>query len=326
MDGRAWIWNGEMEPNDLELVSYSFPDPQEDEVLVENRAVALNPVDWKMLVSPLAVWEPGHIPGVDGAGIVVETGPGVSIPVGSRVAYFQGLERNGSFATHALVSTKALLSIPPNVSFADAASVPCPGLTAAQAIAKFPSVSGKDILITGGGAATGHYTVQIALGRGFRVWTTASPKHKPLLLRAGVAGTFDYHREDWRDELLHALAGRRLYAAVDTVSDQYARTLAPLIGYNGHLVCIHGRLNSPVTPPFGAAISLHEVALAPIYIHGSDEDWVELRKAGNKLLNSIAEGTMKSFGVVSFSFDELADALASFKSGAQQGKLVAELS
>ncbi|MFT4111278.1 zinc-binding dehydrogenase [Silvibacterium sp.] len=325
MDMKTWAWQGAPEPTDLKLIKKQLPSPKGEDVLIANKAVALNPVDWKALVWKALGWQPGHVPGVDGAGVAVACGPDARVPIGTRVAYHQDLQRDGSFATHTLVAAKALHPVPEEVSFLDTATVPCPGLTAWHAVNKIPVADGADLLIIGGGAAVGTFLVQLALKRGYRVWTTASPKHHAALFQSGVAGVFDYRTPAWQDELLKALKGERLYAAIDTVNEAHARSLAPLIGYNGHLVCIQDRLNTPAAPAFSTVISQHEVALGAIYRHGAGRDWEELHKASAELLRGIASGTMKAPAVSTIRFDELPHALATLKSGGQSGKLIAEL-
>lgn len=321
----GWAWNGSADPAALQRTEQSLADLAADDVLVENRAVALNPVDWKVIGSTTLGWQPGHIPGVDAAGVVVASGSGAQVSEGMRVMYHQDLMRDGSFATHTAVTAKALHLLPNSISFAEAATIPCPGLTVSQALAKVPDAPGRDVLVIGGGAATGTFLVQLAAQRDFRVWTTASPEHRAALLELGAFGVLDYHAEDWREALEKALEGRRLYAAFDTIGEEYARSLVPLIGYNGHLVCIQGRVNTPVMPAFSTVVSQHEVALGAIYRYGAREDWEQLHRLGAALLTQIAAGKLKTPPRTAFRFAELPQALAGLKSGSLRGKLVAEL-
>lgn len=325
MKRTGWSWKSSADPSALELTDSALPQLGADDVLVANRAVALNPVDWKVLGSTALGWKPGHVPGVDAAGVVIAVGAETDVAAGTRVMYHQSLRREGSFATHTAVAARALHIVPESVSFAEAATIPCPGLTVSQAIAKVPDAPGRDVLVIGGGASTGLFLVQLAVAHGYRVWTTASPAHQAVLLKLGAVGVLDYRDEGWRAKLEDALDGRRLYAAFDTVSEQNARTLVPLIGYGGHLVCIQDRLNAPVMPPFTTVVSQHEVALGAIYAYGAPEDWAQLRRMGTVLLSQVADGTMKTPRRESFRFEELAAALASLKAGTSRGKLVAEL-
>ena len=325
MKVKAWVWNEACEPVALSLVEQEIAAPQPGEVVIENKAVPLNPVDWKLVRSKTNGWQPGHIPGVDGAGVVVACGEHTNVPLGTRVAFHHDLNRNGSFATHTVVAARALLRLPDAVSFVDAATMPCPGLTGWQSVNKFPVVADRDVLIVGGASATGTYMIQLAVARGYRVWTTASGKNHARLLDLGAEGVFDYHDPEWREALMRGLDGWLLYAAIDNVGAKHAETLAPLINYNGHLVSICGRVAAPPLPAFTTVISLHEIALGAIHQYGRDHDWATLRESAAEILNGLASGTMKTPEIKSFEFERLNEALEALRKGTQEGKLVTEL-
>jgi NADPH2:quinone reductase len=322
---RAWVWDRRGEPGDLRLEHRHGQAPGPGEVVIENRAIGLNPVDWKMIEWGHAVWKPGHVPGVDGAGIVVAVGAGVSLQEGARVAYHQGLARDGSFAERCLVRADALLAVPSDVSFTLAAALPCPGLTAWQALAKLPAAHGRDMLVTGAGGSVGRILAQLSLRAGWRVFVTSSREHHAGLLALGVSAAFDYRDDDWQGSMLSVLGTRRLHAAIDTVSAESASALAPLLGYNGHLVCIQDRLQAPPLPPFSTAISLHEVALNSAHEHADVLDWRDWREAGDRLMSEVRTGGLSLPPARLFGFDALPEALALLKSGNRHGKLAVAL-
>ena len=133
----------------------------------------LNPVDWKICEWGHADWRQGTVPGVDGAGLVAAVGEGVDLPLGTRVAYHQSLSRDGSFAQYCLLDATLVMHIPANLDDAAAAAIPCPALTAWQALAKVADGASRDVLVVGAGGAVGFYLVQLAVQRGLRVWATA---------------------------------------------------------------------------------------------------------------------------------------------------------
>ncbi|WP_234896460.1 alcohol dehydrogenase catalytic domain-containing protein [Sinorhizobium meliloti] len=75
---KAWVHHETGTPDVLGLVDRPQPRPARGEVLVRNRAVGLNPVDWKFISWGHAAWKWPHIPGVDGAGEIVELGEGIA--------------------------------------------------------------------------------------------------------------------------------------------------------------------------------------------------------------------------------------------------------
>ncbi|WP_407642437.1 zinc-binding dehydrogenase [Arboricoccus pini] len=317
---KAWTWERFGEPAALVLREKPVPIPGTGEILVNNMIAALNPVDWKIIAAGHTAWKPGHVPGVDGVGQVVAIGDGVHLPLGTRVAYHQSLARDGSFAEYTCISADSALLVPPGLSDELAATVPCPGLTAWQALQKVPPLPGRDVLITGAGGAVGHFLMQMALARSWRVWVTASPKRHPQLLSLGVSGCFDYHDDAWQRQLEDRLEPRRLFAIFDTTGGAYAASLAPMIGYNGHLVCIQDRIETQPLPPFTTSVSLHEVALNAVYEHGTAQDWQDWREAGHEVLQMVAIGRLRSPRILVMPFSGLSCALELSKSRKIEGK------
>lgn len=322
---RAWGWTPGADLDGLELIDKPLPKPGPGQVLVANRAIALNPVDWKICEWGHADWRQGTVPGVDGAGLVAAVGEGVDLPLGTRVAYHQSLSRDGSFAQYCLLDATLVMHIPANLDDAAAAAIPCPALTAWQALAKVADGASRDVLVVGAGGAVGFYLVQLAVQRGLRVWATAGEKHHDRLRQLGVIGVFDYRAEDWQAHLQTALGERPLHALFDTVSGAHAASLACLLGYNGHLVCIQDRQETAPLPAFSTAISLHEVALNSIHAHGRLLDRQALKVEGERLLQMVAEGRLVMPQRLDFAFDALPRALRQLKEGHASGKWVTRL-
>ena len=119
-DWRGWVWPGGNTPHDLQDRYLTTEPLAPGTVLVQNAAIGLNPVDWKVLDSQI-----GKVPGVDGAGTVVAIGPEVEPRwLGARVAYHQSLQRPGSFAEFTPIAAQVLMRIPDAIDFATAAALP----------------------------------------------------------------------------------------------------------------------------------------------------------------------------------------------------------
>jgi len=324
-DYAAWTWTPGAGLDGLKQSRLPLPTPGPDEVLVANTAIALNPVDWKMIDWGRDDWLDGQVPGVDGVGMVIAVGNEVNLRAGARVAFHQSLTRGGSFAEYTLLRARAVYPVPDALDDATAASLPCPGLTAWQALEKLPACGNRDVLVTGAGGAVGYLLAQLALQRGLRVWVTAAAKHRDHLLQLGIAGVFDYRDAQWSAHLREVLGPRRLHGIFDTVSGNHAASLAPLLGYNGHLVCIQDRQESAPLPAFSNAISLHEVALNSIHAHGETLDWQALHHAAASLMQGVADGQLQAPAKQLFTFDELPEALRRLKSGEGSGKWISLL-
>ncbi|MFF7110067.1 zinc-binding dehydrogenase [Pseudomonas sichuanensis] len=322
---RAWGWTPDAGLDGLQLIDKPLPQPGPGQVLVANRAIALNPVDWKICEWGHADWRQGTVPGVDGAGIVAAVGEGVDLPLGTRIVYHQSLSRDGSFAEYCLLDADLVMQVPGNLEASAAAAVPCPALTAWQALAKVANGASGDVLVVGAGGAVGFYLAQLAVQRGLRVWATAGEKHHARLKQIGVIEVFDYRAGDWQAHLQAALGERPLHALFDTVSGVHAASLAHLLGYNGHLVCIQDRQEIAPLAAFSTAISLHEIALNSIHAHGRLLDRQALKVAGEHLLQMVAEGRLLAPERRDFAFEALPQALRQLKDGSASGKWVTRL-
>lgn len=308
---QAWGWQQGHSPLDLALETLQAAPLAPGEVWVRNEAIGLNPVDWKVLGRLDAV-TPGHVPGVDGAGVVVAVGEGVATDwIGQRVAYHQNLHRHGSFARYTPVAARALLRLPDTLDFATAASFPCPGLTAWLAIEKVPSRPGARLLISGAGGAVGLYLVQLVLARGFSVHTLCHARHASRLQALGVAQCHDS---------VEAMVGLDFYAVIDSSGAATAMQLASSLEANGHLVCIQGRVPQWPFPGFEQAISLHEVALGALHRHGCDAAWARLMSAGETMLAALANQHLQAESLISRDFSVLPQWLDELRQRSFSGK------
>lgn len=326
MKSKAWIWKGSPEPKDLSMEEKTIRNLQEDEVLVKNSFIGLNPVDWKLINHLYPKEKIGIVPGVDGAGIVVGVGNDMKkIRTGTRVCYHTDLNQDGSFSDFTIVKGHRVMYIPDRVSDITAAAFPCPGLTAWQGFSKLPKVKGGDILVNGAGGMVGNIITQLAVKAGARVYVTASPKHHPDLYNKGVVSAIDYKVENWKSALIQQLHERKLYAIFDMVSGKSATGLTDLLGYYGHIVSIQDRIDKNPIPPFTTSISLHEIALAAFHQYASDTQIAELMKDGEELLNQIGNNILNVAIPKVEIFSKLNLALQKLKENPSVGKTVIEI-
>ncbi|QWK80595.1 zinc-binding dehydrogenase [Ochrobactrum sp. BTU1] len=323
---KAWVHDTTGNPDILQLRDMPKPRPGRGEVLIRNQAIGLNPVDWKFIQWGHDAWSWPHIPGVDGAGEVEDTGEGVShVGVGARVAYHNDLLRPGSFAEYTVIPARAAIPLPDSLPFAAAAAIPCPGLTAQQAIDKVPLQPGAHVLVTGASGAVGGALLQLARGRGWIVHAIASASQADRLLSLGAATITDYRNDGWKQEWKRRTKYQILHAVFDMVSGAHAASLAPLLTANGHLVCIQDRQETAPLPAFTTTISLHEVGLNAMHAHACDNQWGQLVAAGSVIARQICEGLFDPQLIEAVQFDDLPAALSRLKEGPNPGNRVAVL-
>jgi NADPH2:quinone reductase len=142
----------------------------EDQVLIEVKASAVNPSDIKAATGlmPYAVFP--RTSGRDYAGIVIDGPAGM---IGREVFGSSGdlgIRRDGTHATHLAVEAEAIVEKPRNLSWAEAAGIGVPFVTAIEGFrrAGMPK-SGETVLVMGVNGKVGQAAVQIASWRGARV-------------------------------------------------------------------------------------------------------------------------------------------------------------
>nr|WP_285774186.1 zinc-binding dehydrogenase [Microtetraspora sp. NBRC 13810] len=150
-------------PQGIRLADVPEPEPRQNEALVRVGAVSLN-------FGELAFKDrrrPGDVLGNDAAGVVVRAAADGSGPAeGSRVATFGGV---GGWAELRAADTANLAVVPEGVDLGAAAALPAAGVTAAQAVRRLGTVTGRRVLITGASGGVGRFAVQLAARAGAHV-------------------------------------------------------------------------------------------------------------------------------------------------------------
>ncbi|GHB07563.1 alcohol dehydrogenase catalytic domain-containing protein [Salinicola rhizosphaerae] len=314
----AWVRGSGGKPEELHLEDLPLPQPERGCALIANDVIGLNPVDWKLLGNA----SPGHTPGCDGAGRVIAVGENVPKAwIGQRVAYHTSLGRPGSFAELTPVPVRALMRVPPELDLFTAATMPCPALTAWQAVHKIPDRKDAEILISGAGGAVGLYALQFARARGFSASVICGQRHHLRMKWMGAEGVFTTADDVVTEGLKH-----QFHAVIDTAGAEVAQQLAPCLKANGHLVCVLGRVEQWPSDPFSQTWSLHEVALGALHNFGDDRDWADLTRAGETILTELAEEKIIGEDVVIKPFSELPHHLEALRVRSFNGKALVRVS
>lgn len=292
------VWQFDTEGEPLISATKTFNLPAAGRITVQNYAIGINPVDWKFIENNPLNWQPGHTPGVDGAGVVVAIGQGVDKSwLGKRVAYHHSLTEDGSFADHSQVYANRVMVLPDSLAYSLAAALPCPLLTAWQAFSKIPLRKGAKVLLNGMGAVN-KLLAQMLSQAGFVVHVVSNSFTQQ---QATMMHVDFIHRQEPRE--------LSFYAIFDANGADCARRLVPLIEANGHIVSILGRIDTQVDAPFTRTISYHEVALGALHTYGDANQWQRLVKDGEMLLGQIAQQNIVVENPHKFDFAKLNDAL-----------------
>ncbi|KQR39321.1 zinc-binding alcohol dehydrogenase family protein [Microbacterium sp. Leaf159] len=215
-----------------DLVVRDAPMPRIDpgQLLVEVRAVAVNPLDAIIQSNGAVMYGWLHYPvilGEDVAGTVVGVGAEVAdFSVGDRiVAYAIGLEKGrdaiaeGGFQAYVAVDAGLAAALPDAMAFEDAVVLPLAVSTAAAGLFESeqldlsyaslgnPEPRDEIVVVWGGATAVGGNTIQLARAAGYRVITTASVRNHDRMSQLGAEAAFDYHDPEVVDRIVEAVNG-----------------------------------------------------------------------------------------------------------------------
>lgn len=180
------------------------PAPTGRDLLVQVRAVSVNPVDTKVRSPKEQVETTPKILGYDVAGIVVETGPESTLfQPGDEVYYAGSIARQGGNSEYHLVDERIVGRKPASLDFAEAAALPLTSITAWEALFDRMGVSqdpvvnqGKALLIIGAAGGVGSIAIQLAKIAGLTVIGTASrPETSDWVRSLGADHIIDHRQE-----------------------------------------------------------------------------------------------------------------------------------
>lgn len=134
----------------LEVSDIAVPAIKADEVLVENMATSINPIDYKArqgLLQGMFQWQFPVVLGWDIAGRIIAVGDDVhDFHVGDAIFARPDIDpigKNGTYAEYTAVKADKLARKPDNISFEAAAAVPLAGLTALQMLRQLQVKAGQ---------------------------------------------------------------------------------------------------------------------------------------------------------------------------------------
>lgn len=157
--------------NENSLLDLEIPKPtaKGKDLLIEVKAISVNPVDTKVRAPKNKVESEPKILGWDAAGIVVEAGEEVTeFQPGDEVYYAGDITRPGSNSEFQLIDSRIVGRKPKNLDFARAAAFPLTSITAWEALFERLNIdrnganAGKSILIVNGAGGVGSIAIQLA--------------------------------------------------------------------------------------------------------------------------------------------------------------------
>ncbi len=214
-------------PEVLSVIDTDVPEPGPGEVVVEFRAIGVNPIDYKVYSGAFGT-DPSVLPrrlGSEGAGVITAVGPDAvgpsgPISVGDEVIVFSG---TGTYAASGVQQASAIIAKPADLDWNQAAGLLATGATAYDAIEELQLTDADTLLIHGAAGGVGLLMVQLARLRGARVIGTGRGANHDYLRSIG-AEPVTYG--DGLADRVHALAPDGITAVFDTAGTDEAVDLS----------------------------------------------------------------------------------------------------
>lgn len=287
----------------------------EEDVLIQAKAIGINPIDVKTRSGKglfnLLKNESPLILGWDAAGVIVESGKKVTrFRKGDEVFGMINFPGHGkTYAEYVAAPASHLAPKPANISFPEAAASSLAALTAWQALHAFsPIQKGQRVLVHAAAGGVGHFAVQIAKTMGAWVAGTSSSRNKDFILSLGADAHIDYEAAP-----LSTQTGD-IDFVLDTIGGTTIDSSLEVMKKGAMIVSIPSGSNEMVAEKAKAAGMLGYTF--KVTSNGTDM---------LSIADLLTKGTLKPHVSHIFPFQEMRDAHARMETGRTRGKLIVSI-
>jgi NADPH:quinone reductase-like Zn-dependent oxidoreductase len=310
------------------------PSAAAAQILVRMRAASVNYRDLAIVAGhyfggPVAR---NLVPLSDGAGEVVAVGPGVTrFKVGDRVAgtFFLdwldgppqgqyaalGSPIDGVLAEYVVFDQQNAVAIPPSLSFEEAATLPCAGVTVWNALMVNCKVQAGDSVLLLGTGGVSIFGLQLARLVGARAIITSSSDEKLERARKlGASAGINYRRTpEWHEEVLKLTDGKGVDHVIEVGGIGTLAKSMQCVAFGGHVALIG------VLAGFQGDPNPHPLLRKGASLHGI---FVGNRAMFERLNAAVEANNLKPVIDKVFAFEDAVEALRHQQSGSHFGKVV----
>jgi len=308
-------------PEVLRPAERPLPAPGNGEILIRLTHAGVNRPD---ALQRAGAYDPppdaSDLPGLEGAGHVAATGPGVSRwAEGDAVC---ALLPGGGYADLAVTHADHALPVPPGLTMAEAAALPETFFTVWENVVRRGHLTGGErFLVHGGSSGIGTTAIQIAALLGARVFATAGSEAKcAACARLGAERAINYREEDFV-EVLRGAGGADLI--LDMVGGSYIARNLKALADDGRLAMI-AFLDGPREEVNFAEIMLRRLTVTGSTLRPRSVE-VKARIAADlerEIWPALAAGRIAPVMDQTFPLEKAAEAHARMESSAHIGKIV----
>lgn len=320
-------------PDALQDVQLAAPQPGPNDLLVEVKAISVNPVDTKIRRNVQPDAGQAKVLGWDVAGVVTAVGDAVKqFRPGDRVFYAGAIDRAGANSELHVVDERIVGRMPGSLDFARAAALPLTAITAWELMFERLGVregqgDGQSLLIVGAAGGVGSILVQLARQlTGLTVIGTASRAQTRDWVQALGAHHVIDHSLPLSEELKRIGIGQVSHVASLTHTDQHYGQIIEALMPQGRLALIDDPAQLDVVQLKRKSLSLHWEFMYTRSLFQT-ADMIEQHRLLNRVSQLIDDGVLKTtlgehFGSINAA--NLRRAHALLESGTAKGKIVLE--
>ncbi|KVV04381.1 MULTISPECIES: zinc-binding alcohol dehydrogenase family protein [unclassified Pseudomonas] len=320
----------------LALQDIELPEPIAGprDLLVEVKAISVNPVDTKVRENVQPDAGTAKVLGWDVAGVVKAVGSDVSLfKVGDKVFYAGSIARAGANSERHVVDERIVGHMPKSLGFAEAAALPLTAITAWEllferlAIAQGQTDLQQSLLIVGAAGGVGSILTQLASQlTALKVIGSASRPDTQAWVRELGADVIVDHSQPLSAELKRQGIDAVTHVASLTQTDQHLDQLVEALAPQGKLALIDDPKTLDITKLKRKSLSLHWEFMYTRSLFQT-QDMIEQHHLLNRVAELIDAGTLRTtvgehFGAINAS--NLRRAHALLESGKAKGKIVLE--
>ncbi len=276
-------------PEVLQLDELPARAPAAGQVLIAVEAAGVNYIDTYHRSGLYKVPPPVPI-GLEGAGTVEATGPGVGLSSGMRVAW-TGIP--GSYATHVVAPADRLVSIPDGLDANQAAALMLQGMTA-QYLTRttYALREGDTCLVHAAAGGVGLLLCQMARQAGARViGTVSSEKKAAAATEAGATDIIRYDQAEFPAAVQRLTDGKGVQVVYDGVGKTTYQGSLACLAVRGMLV-LFGQSSGVVPPIDPSLLAGRSLFLTRPSLHHYTQDRAELLTRANEVLGLAAQGKL----------------------------------
>lgn len=307
-------------PSVLQYTKDSIADPQGNEVLIKQEAIALNFVDVLFRNGSFPLSNLPTIIGVEAAGTVEAVGASVTaFKPGDRVGYFFSL---GAYAERRLINEQELIAIPDDISFDQAASLMAKGMTARMLIKEAYPVQKNDVILVHAAAGgVGSLISRWAKVLGATViGTVGSSSKKEYALAHGIDHVITLDSEDLEQSVLSFTQGKGIKAVFDGVGQATFNQSLALLENGGTALLFGSSSGTPIIDR--SLITSKNIKLIQPNLGSYLPDQESVKRSAEDVFDAFRSGILGEINPTIYSLSDAAKAHQDLESGQTKGSIL----